>query len=668
MSRTYSAKPTIGLQWLVAGRLGLLSVALAIVTFSTFLGNGSPSGLGSRPFYTAFAVLFAISAVGAIWVNANRVGARFTYLHILVDLLVVSGVVYITGGPQSPFVFLYLPVVIAAAILISRAAAISISIVTGLLYSILVLSMYTELFHGLLGGEVPTIPGWSLATNVIGLWVSLISTGFITSALVSRLVSSQRMVEQSARTIFNLSNRQQALIDGIPEGVLIAGADGKIQKVNSELQKMLQFADQSLVVGHTVEDVLALWEQRLDVERELTRSVIEPSELVVELKNGSTERMTHQIQKLSSENENLTVHVFQDVSKLRSMEEQLAIQERMARLLVDTDLDPLQSAAIPHLVGETRVMKKVYSLIERVSPSDATVLVHGESGTGKELVARAIHELGPRADGPFVAVNCGAIPETLIESELFGHKRGSFTGADTDKTGLFQEATGGTLFLDEIGELPVLVQSKLLRVLQDKNVRPVGANVHIPIDVRIIAATNRDLIAEVKRNNFREDLFYRLNVIGIPLPPLRDRKQDIPLLLQSLLRKIIGGGELPTVTPLAMKLLMDYNYPGNVRELENILERAHVLGEGAILPEHLPPSVQEFQLTHTSTSETMILIDESIDFPVDLDRILSTLERKYLEEALQMTQGAKKRAAELLGINFRSLRYRLQKFGISAED
>jgi two-component system response regulator PilR (NtrC family) len=307
-------------------------------------------------------------------------------------------------------------------------------------------------------------------------------------------------------------------------------------------------------------------------------------------------------------------------------------------------------------------MQRVFKLIERTAPSDATVLINGESGTGKELVARALHLGGEKAAGPFVPVNCGAIPENLIESELFGHKKGAFTGADSDNLGLFRKAQGGTIFLDEIGELPLHMQVKLLRALQDKRVRPVGANSDLPIDVRVIAATNRNLRGEVSAGNFREDLFYRLNVINIQMPPLRDRRGDIPLLITSSLKRLAKGAKIPVVPPATMQLLLNYSYPGNVRELENILERAVVLGGEVILPEHLPEQIREPQVS--ATRETRIIVDETLVLPVNLERILADVERKYIEVALIQSSGVKKKAAELLGINFRSFRYRLEKLSL----
>jgi len=316
------------------------------------------------------------------------------------------------------------------------------------------------------------------------------------------------------------------------------------------------------------------------------------------------------------------------------------------------------------LIGKSKKMRELYSLIERVAPSIANVLILGESGTGKELVARAIHYNSPRKDKPFVAVNCGAIPETLMESELFGHKKGSFTGAISDRAGLFEQAGGGTLFLDEIGEVPLQLQAKLLRVLQEKEFRRVGGVADQKADVRIVAASNRNLEEQVKEGSFREDLFYRLNVVQLQMPPLRERVEDIPLLVEHFYRKFVQtplNGEI--ITPGARKILLSYPFPGNVRELENLVERCVVLGGGTIAEENLPP-----QLRGSQRPVTVPMVDFEIpEEGMDLEGYLDGIEKRILLQALERCGGVKKKAAELLGLTFRSFRYRLAKFGMDEE-
>jgi two-component system response regulator PilR (NtrC family) len=322
---------------------------------------------------------------------------------------------------------------------------------------------------------------------------------------------------------------------------------------------------------------------------------------------------------------------------------------------------------LDRLAGKSPAMQRIFELIRKVAPSRANVLVLGESGTGKELVANAVHHLSPRAQQPFVPVQCGAIPETLLESELFGHVKGAFTGALADKPGLFETADGGTLFLDEIGELPQPLQVKLLRALQERTVKPVGSVREREIDVRVIAASNRDLEDEVTHGRFRQDLFYRLNVIPIRIPPLRDRREDIPLLVDHFLRRFAAelGHPTPSLTPEALKALCAYRFAGNVRELENIIERAVTLAVGPTLGLEALPDVGP-----VATSA-----GGAIEFPragFDLDRVLGEIEGQLIGRALAHAGGIRKEAAGLLGISLRSLRYRLMKLGIetggAAED
>ena len=322
-----------------------------------------------------------------------------------------------------------------------------------------------------------------------------------------------------------------------------------------------------------------------------------------------------------------------------------------------------QEYSFQNLVGNSETMHRIYEMVRRVSQTPTNVLITGESGTGKEMVAKAVHYNGPLKDKPFVTVNCGAIPESLMESEMFGHKKGSFTGAIADKSGLFEVADGGTLFLDEVGELPLTIQVKLLRAIQERVIRRVGGTEDTKIEVRIIAATNRDLEQMVKTGEFRQDLFYRLNVINIKTPSLRERSDDIPLLANHFLKKYNDrlGKNIGGISADAMELLKKYDYPGNVRELENIIERTVALEGGAtILPESLPPFVNTPNGRKMASSNEIQVTAEG----VDLDKIMGQIEKELLVKAIHTAGGVKKKAAKLLNITFRSMRYRVEKYNL----
>ncbi|HEX8776779.1 MAG TPA: sigma-54 dependent transcriptional regulator [Rhodanobacter sp.] len=325
------------------------------------------------------------------------------------------------------------------------------------------------------------------------------------------------------------------------------------------------------------------------------------------------------------------------------------------------------------LIGDSSAMQLVRSTIAKLARNQAPVYIAGESGVGKELVARLIHEQGPRAPGPFVPVNCGAIPSELMESEFFGHKKGSFTGAGADKEGLFQAAHGGTLFLDEVAELPLHMQVKLLRAIQEKAVRPIGAREEVPVDVRILSATHKNLAALVEQGQFRQDLFYRINVIELRVPPLRERRGDVPLLanfiLQGLARK--DGGNPRQLLPEARQALESYDFPGNVRELENILERAtamcdgeHIDASDLMLPQRLPRTEAAGAAAPGNAPPAAAPHPASATGDGGLDDYISNLERGAIMKALEESRYNKTAAAKKLGITFRALRYKLKKLGI----
>jgi two-component system response regulator PilR (NtrC family) len=321
------------------------------------------------------------------------------------------------------------------------------------------------------------------------------------------------------------------------------------------------------------------------------------------------------------------------------------------------------------IIGDSPEMLKIFDQIRQVAPTHANVIIYGESGTGKELVAKAIHKLSRVTANPFMPIICNAIPETLFESELFGHVKGAFTGATANKTGLLEAADNGSVFLDEIGELPLLIQTKLLRVLQEREFKPVGGTETMKINVRIICATNKNLEQEVMAGRFREDLFYRLAVVPIRVPPLRERKNDIPRLIDHFLRKYseLFDKEVSAISSYAMEVLMDYDFPGNVRELENIIERGVAMeSSNIILPESLTLATHRREIARRQAEPVTSELDEAMVFDLGLEEVLARQEKHFIEQALARTNNSKMQAAELLKMSFRSLRYKIKKYGIDS--
>jgi len=335
------------------------------------------------------------------------------------------------------------------------------------------------------------------------------------------------------------------------------------------------------------------------------------------------------------------------LEKKETMREVQLLRRRLAALAPGTDM-----------IGSGPAMQRVFELVKKVAPANASVVIAGESGTGKEVVARAIHSLSQRKDKPFVALNCGAIPPTLIESELFGYERGAFTGADQRRLGNFELAHGGTLFLDEVGELPIEMQGKFLRVLEERKVRRLGGKSEVEVDVRVLCATNRDLKEEIKRGRFREDLYFRLHVFTIQLPALKERREDVPLLVQHFIEKFNGetGKHVQGMTPGAMNVLQGYAWPGNIRELRNTVERAMILTDGDVIDEeHLPPDMRPTR-------------PEAAVLRVPLGIQLREVEKEYILSSLQKNGGNKARTAEILGISEKTLYNKLNRYAAIARD
>ncbi len=390
----------------------------------------------------------------------------------------------------------------------------------------------------------------------------------------------------------------------------------------------------------------------IDVIRALQEGPLPPKVILITA-HGSVERAreAHQLGAFDYMSkpvvaDELLFRVERAVEAFRLAEKALRLERR------------LKGDGLEAIVGDSAALREVFRLVEKIAPTNSTVLIRGESGTGKELVARAIHARSPRAGRPFFAVNCAAIPENLLESELFGHERGSFTGADARKAGLFEAAAGSTLFLDEIGDLTHPLQGKILRALQEKEVKRVGGTESIPVDVRVVSATNRDLEAMMKAGQFREDLFYRLNVIPVILPPLRERPSDVPALVASFLEKANAahGTAVASIEPAALDLLVRSPWPGNVRQLESVVERAVLLCEGnTIRPDDLPLEIR------LSTAPSA----RPYGFEIPADGIdIEEFERQLIVQAMEKSGWIIARAARLLGLTYRTLQYRLEKFGI----
>jgi len=658
-------------RWMFFFRLLIAGGALGVLAFAEAFHFGAIGSVTRRVWGFVF-IAYALSTTLTPHLRGRRLAGWWAAVFVAADIGAVTGIIYLTGGPFSPLLFLYLPLIGLVSMNYSRTWGLSCAAIASGAYGWLSLGLTAKIVRLADGTFLLSEPPGGVLLQTIGLGSGMILTAVATSFLARRLAATSVIAAASSA----LADEQRALLGQIPDGIVKLRLDSTVEYSNDAVSSVLGVSTEEILDRSFTELLRSLAPaETIDfTPSEGLRS----SELELPARHGrAAQHLTCIVRPVFDHRHTLigSFVLLRDVTTLRSAQEQLEIQERMARLLAASGEEEglrRHYTRIKGFVGESAVMQRIFTLIERVANFDATVLISGESGTGKELVAKAIHLGGPHGSGPFVAVNCGAIPENLIESELFGHKRGAFTGAESDALGLFRRADGGTIFLDEIGELPLSLQAKLLRVLQEKRVRPVGGDGDVPIKVRVIAATNRNLRAEVKAGAFREDLFYRLNVVNIALPPLRERREDIPPLVDSLLRQLSHGrSSLPVVPPATMQILMSYNYPGNVRELENILERALVFGGEVILPEHLPEHLHAatapIVTAERSKAETQIIVDEELSFPLNLDSILADTERRYLELALAKTNGAKKKAAELLGLNFRSFRYRLQKFNIAQE-
>jgi PAS domain S-box-containing protein len=579
--------------------------------------------------------------------------------------------VLLTGGLDSPFSFFYHLSILNAAFLLYRHGALVAASLAALCYG----GTINLLYYGVLPptGFMPPsflITSFTLSLHVtVRLVVNLSSfytVAFLGSYLTQRLSQAETLLAERDLALGRLSSLYQGVIKTLDKGILVADANGVIEYVNGPIAEIVG-STPSALTGQQVSHLFPMLDP--------TQPNYTPFEFTFQREGSSSERtLRATLSPLNDTygNRSGALYSVQDVTSVKEMERGLREAEELERATVLEG--PVELDSFAGLIGRSETMHKVYRVITKVAEGATTVMITGESGTGKELVAQAIHDKGPRAARPFVPVNCGAIPAALMESELFGHVKGAFTDAVSDRTGLFRQADGGTLFLDEVGELPLTLQVKLLRVLQDHEVVPVGGNKGTRVDVRVLAATNKDLEKEVAAGRFREDLFYRLNVIRLALPPLREREGDLPLLLRHLINHFAtaNGKTIDKISPLAMRALLDYPYPGNIRELENVIQLAVTMAEGetiqlADLPARLQQDSVQFRpdLPLAERLQSQSADPDFFSKGVSLDAELEAYEQNILRVALERSGGIQKKAAEFLGINYRSLRHRLQKYHLS---
>ncbi len=650
------------IKWLLLLRVGVLTFFLGAAALAQFFKGGDPALLRYLQFPLIAAYLISIaSALALRWVDKP---VLFAHVQIDFDVLLITGVVLLTGGVDSPFPFLYNLAIISGAVLLFFRGAVITAAVSAVCYSAVLLWSY---FHS---GAAPWQALFNLALNVPAFFI----IAYLSEILVRRVSEAERLLEAKSKDYLDLEAFKDALLEGIGSGVAITDVKGQVDYFNSRAQALTSLTEAS-VKGKKLTDVFPGLTYSFDGGADANRIVVDEFAFTDQKKGNIHLKLT--LAPLRDPNEQPLgyVGIFEDISKRKELEEKVRLGEEMRKAKLREQREREEHGPSPQfkfdgVVGHGGGVENIYRLVQKVAATTTNVLIMGDSGTGKELVARAIHSNGPRKDRPFVAVNCGAIPENLIESELFGHVRGAFTGAVSDHLGLFKQADGGTIFLDEVGELPLHLQVKMLRVLQEKSFTPVGGSRQIKVDVRVISASNRDLRQEVEKGRFREDLFYRLNVVQVTLPPLRNRKEDIPSLVHYFIEKFARAQakEVDEVSSEALMELMNYGFPGNIRELENIIEHAvAVTAKNVITEDDLPPYIRgvpiadEVKLFERTTPGGP---DTFFNRSISLDDELATHEKCLLLGALKRANGVQKRAAELLGINYRSFRHRLEKYSL----
>ena len=655
------------LKWLLFLRVVILTFFLgATALFSFVKGDADPALLRSLQFPLIAAYVISISSALVLpWIK-NLV--LFSHAQIDFDVLLITGIVSLTGGVESPFPFLYNLAIVNSAILLFYRGAFITAGLSALFYGVLLVWSHHGLFGSWFSSFEPLVMGLTL--NIPAFFIIAFLSGF----LARKLYEAERLLREKQREATDLEALKEALIQGVGSGVAVTDLKGNINYFNAQAQTLTGLQEVT-VAGRRLTEIFPALTYNFEISQEQHRVMV--GEFPFADPKGQNKQLRLTLAPLNSPGKDLIgfVAIFEDMTKQKELEEKVRFEEELRRAR-EHELSPGKDAPgetgfkFEGVVGKSGGVDKIYQLIQKVAATNTNVLISGESGTGKELVARAIHFNGPRKDSPFVAVNCGAIPENLIESELFGHVRGAFTGAVSDHLGLFKQADEGSIFLDEVGELPLHLQVKLLRVLQEKAFTPVGGSKQVKVDVRVISATNKDLRKEMEKGRFREDLFYRLNVVQMILPPLRSRKEDVPALAHYFIRKYAAAHkkEVEEISSDALMYLINYSYPGNIRELENIVEHAvAVTNKNVLTDEDLPAHVkgvsisEEFKLFERTTPGGLDLF---FNKGVSLDDELATHEKCLLLGALKRSNGVQKRAAELLGINYRSFRHRLEKYGL----
>jgi PAS domain S-box-containing protein len=698
------------LRVLLFARVLVVTVFLAAVSAYHLTVVRSEGVIGRATFF-AIAAAYALTLVSALAVTRVRRLRAFAYGQMIFDVLLLTGAIELARGIGSPLAVLYVLAVANAAGLLLMRGALASAVAASAAY--VYLTVQTAAVVGTRGMLLDVFVPSLLGTSCLMLAAVLIGS------LAKRLDATEHELSLRDGEVSRLEGLQRALANGLESGLLVADVSGRVRSANPACQQILGLPATS-ILGREVNWLVPLLATADEVEE---AGAGEHRECEYRAPDGSSSRLRVKRTPLfdTFANQIGEIVLLQDVTRIQELEERIARDEQTVLLIgdetsaqADAGREPLEPSDDERdgIVSSCASMRAVSKLIDKVAHADATVLVTGESGTGKELVARAVHRRSSRVNAPFVVVNCGAIPENLIESELFGHVRGAFTGAVADRPGLFRRAHGGTIFLDEIGELPPQLQVRLLRVLQDRMVMPVGGNTPVAVDVRVITATNRVLEDMVKAGQFREDLYYRLAVIAIHLPPLREREGDLERLIEHFVRTAAErhAKSVTKVSGRAMQLLLRYRYPGNVRELENVIEHATTLADGeAIRESDLPDSVRDAAGPRPPAAgaalppprELYVNGVDSIDafddgdaaserppsyvesgflrelaspmvLPIDegegasLDEQLARREKEMLLAALSRASGVKKKAATLLGINYRSFRHRLQKYGLDS--